>query len=76
MSDKRGKETVLPAESGLTESGSAAAHEPSYTKAQILTFVRYAHRRDLLSALLREDRKYTHAEVVAAIQNFMEGGRA
>ena len=48
--------------------------EPSYTKAQILTFVRYAHRRDLLSALLREDKKYTHAEIVSAIKNFMEGG--
>ncbi len=68
---------VMPPEPAAQESGTAAAtQEPSYTKAQILTFVRYAHRRDLLSALLREDKKYTHADVASAIRNFMEGGKA
>ncbi len=71
------EKAVTAAEPAAQEPKTAAgAHEPSYTKAQILTFVRYAHRRDLLSALLREDKKYTHAEIMSAIRNFMEGGKA
>ena len=49
--------------------------EPAYTKAQILTFVRYQHRRDLLTALLDDDRTYTHAEIESAIDKFMRGGK-
>lgn len=48
--------------------------EPSYAKKQILTFVRYQHRRDLLTALLDDDKRYTHAEIQAAIDDFMRGG--
>ena len=57
------------------ETKTEVANEPSYTKTQILTFVRYAHRRDLLIALLKEEEIYTHADVVSAMRDFMEGGR-
>ena len=57
------------------ETKTEAANEPSYTKTQIPTFVRYAHRRDLLSALLKDEETYTHADVVSAIRDFMERGR-
>lgn len=45
----------------------------TFSKAKILTFQRYAPRRDLLGALLEEDRPYTLEEVDAAIEKFMKG---
>lgn len=50
-----------------------AKREPTFTKAKILTFQKYAGRRDLLSVLL-EDKSYTLAEVDGLVRDFMEGG--
>lgn len=50
-----------------------AKQEPVFSKANILTFRKYADRRDLLSVLL-EDKNYTLAEVDRLIDSFMDGG--
>ena len=48
--------------------------EAEYTKEKLLTFKRYKDRRDLLTALLDDDRRYTIKEADTAIENFMKGG--
>lgn len=54
-----------PAEAVQTNTGPA-----TFSKAHILTFKRYANRRDLLSVLLKEDQSYTLEQVDGLIQNF------
>ena len=54
-------------------SGAAAAGEPLHTKAQLVTFMRYRGRRDLLEALLEDEKAYTQKQVDAAIETFMKG---
>lgn len=54
-------------------SGAAAAGEPLHTKAQLVTFMRYRGRRDLLEALLEDEKAYTQKHVDAAIETFMKG---
>lgn len=44
-----------------------------FSKAKILTFQRYAHRRDLLGEILKSDRSYSLEEVDAAIEKFEKG---
>lgn len=44
-----------------------------FTKENILTMTRYANRRDLLVALLDEQKKYTLEEVDVQIETFMKG---
>ncbi len=41
-----------------------------FSKAHILTFKRYANRRDLLSVLLKDDQRYTLEQVDGLIQRF------
>lgn len=48
--------------------------EADFTKEKLLTFKRYKNRRDLLTALLDDDKRYTIKEADAAIENFMKGG--
>lgn len=51
----------------------ANASHISHTKEQILRSERYAKRRDLLTALLEDDKQYTLEEVDTAIDKFMKG---
>lgn len=51
-----------------------AKQEPAFSKAAILSFQKYANRRDLLSVLL-EEKDYTLAEVDRLVRDFMEGGK-
>ena len=44
-----------------------------FTKRNILTFRRYAKRRDLLSVLLKEGQEYTMDQVDSLIEDFMKG---
>ncbi len=44
-----------------------------FTKRNILTFKRYAKRRDLLSVLLKEGQEYTMDQVDRLIEDFMKG---
>ena len=46
--------------------------EAAFTKEKLLTFARYANRRDLLLALLEDNKTYTLRQVDAAIANFMK----
>jgi len=41
-----------------------------FSKAHILTFKRYANRRDLLSVLLKDGQRYTLEQVDGLIQRF------
>ena len=45
----------------------------AFSKAQLLRFERYAGRRDLLRAILREGEYYTIAQVDDLIAQFMKG---
>lgn len=45
----------------------------SHTKEQLLRSERYAKRRDLLTALLEDDKQYTLKEVDTAIEKFLKG---
>ena len=45
----------------------------TFSKAQLLLFERYAKRRDLLRAILREGEYYTIAQVDDLIERFMKG---
>lgn len=45
----------------------------AFSKAQLLLFERYARRRDLLRAILREGEYYTIAQVDDLIAKFMKG---
>lgn len=44
-----------------------------YTRAQLAESRRYAGRRDLISALLAEDRTYTLDEAEGLMEAFMKG---
>lgn len=46
---------------------------PAFTKKQIVTSELYAHRRDLLNALLNDKKTYTHAEIEEIINNALSG---
>lgn len=46
---------------------------PTHSKEQLLRSNRYTNRRDLVGALLEDDKQYTLAEVDTAIDNFMKG---
>lgn len=48
---------------------------PVFTKRNILTFRRYAKRRDLLSVLLTDGQEYTMDQVDRLIAGFMKKGK-
>lgn len=51
-------------------------HVPAtFSKSHILTFKRYANRRDLLTQLLKDGKNYTLDQVDSLIQNFMKKGK-
>lgn len=43
-----------------------------FSKQQIMTSERYAHRRDLVGSLLKDEEEYDLSEVDALIKEFME----
>lgn len=47
--------------------------EPVFSKEQILASDRYANRRDLVDALLDEDKSYTMKTVDNLIEKYMKG---
>jgi len=53
---------------------SAAANEdiPKFSKEQLLKSNWYSHRRDMLTALLEDDKQYSYAAVDRLIKNFLE----
>lgn len=47
----------------------------TFNKSHILTFKRYANRRDLLAQILKDEEDYTLDQVNSLIQNFMAKGK-
>ena len=58
---------------GSANETSLVANEPKFSKAQILGSKWFRHRRDTLTALLKEDVRYTRAEVEKILNNFLKG---
>lgn len=62
-----------------TRKKATIAQEPPITapvvfpKERVLTFKRYADRRDLLSVLLEDGKEYTHDQIDGLIKDFMKG---
>lgn len=52
------------------EAAPPVSNVPVFPKERILTFQRYANRRDLLSILLKDGQEYTHDQVQSLIDNF------
>lgn len=52
---------------------SSAAVEQKFNKVQILASAQYANRRDLVNALLEDEKQYTKKEVDELINEFMKG---
>lgn len=46
--------------------------ESKFSKEELLSAVRFANRRDLLQAVLEEDKKYSISEVDKKIKDFYE----
>lgn len=49
----------------------ATSKAPTFTKAQLVGAKRYKERRDLLNAILSDDKTYTHEEVGRLMNEFM-----
>lgn len=47
--------------------------EPMFSKEQILASARFANRRDLVDALLDEDKSYTMKTVDNLVEKYMKG---
>ena len=64
-----------------TRKKATTAQEPPITapvvfpKERVLTFKRYADRRDLLSVLLKDGEEYTMEQVDSLLQNFFKKGK-
>jgi len=44
----------------------------TFSKMQVLTSEKYAHRRDIVSVLLEEDKEYSVDQIDTLIKGFME----
>jgi len=63
----------LAAKKNKAEVQSSAKVEQKFSKVQILASAQYANRRDLVDALLDDNKKYTKAEVDQLVDKFMKG---
>lgn len=55
------------------DTGAVEQVEPMFSKIQILASVRFANRRDLVNALLDEEKSYNLETVDKLIENYMKG---
>lgn len=58
-----------------TEDAVQEVHDQTFTKEQFLKSKLYDEKRDLVNALLDDNKKYTKDEVEELIQSFMTGER-
>ena len=65
--------STKPRKPKAKEAAPSVSNGPGFPKERILTFQRYANRRDLLSILLKDGQEYTHDQVQNLIDNFMKG---
>jgi hypothetical protein len=47
--------------------------EATFTKQQLISSKKYAEKKDLLNALLADDRSYSMPEVEEILNNFLKG---
>ena len=73
MAAKKMQDTLVETAVVSTSEVTAEKHESAFTKAQLLSSKRFASRRDLLDALLKENQKYTVKAVEQIIENYMKG---
>lgn len=69
MATKKTKATKEQVEKALEEVA------VKYTKQQLLRSEKYRYRRDAIEALLKDDEKYTHAQVNNLLDQFYKGGK-
>lgn len=50
-----------------------SAESPRFTKKQLLQSAHYADKHDLLTALLEDDKQYSHSDVAKLLNNFLKG---
>lgn len=62
--------STKPRKPKAKEAAPSVSKAPAFPKERILTFQRYANRRDLLSILLKDGQEYTHDQVQSLIDNF------
>ena len=62
----------MAAKKNKAEVQSSAKVEQKFSKVQILASAQYANRRDLVDALLDDNKEYTKAEVAKIISDFMK----
>lgn len=62
----------MAAKKNKAEVQSSAKVEQKFSKVQILASAQYANRRDLVYALLDDNKEYTKAEVAKIISDFMK----
>lgn len=55
------------------ETVSVEQTEPKFSKSQLVKCGKYRNRRDLVDALLDDNKKYTMKQVDTMIENFMKG---
>lgn len=67
------KNTTSKSKNATAKSQPSVVKPVTFSKQQILTFERYAKRRDLLSVLLKDDKSYTSDQVDSLIEEFMKG---
>lgn len=73
MADKKKQDTVVETAVVSASEVNAEKLESAFTKAQLLSSKRFAGRRDILNALLKENQKYTVKAVEQMIENYMKG---
>ena len=73
MAAKKMQDTLVETAVVSAAEVTAEKHESAFTKAQLLSAKRFASRRDLLDALLKENQKYTVKAVEQIIENYMKG---
>lgn len=67
------KKLATKKKANSAEVQSSATVEQKFSKAQILASTQYANRRDLVDALLEDDKQYNKKEVDELINKFMKG---
>ena len=59
---------------GMAKQDAAQETAPAkFTKDQLLRSARYASRRDVLDAVLKDGRTYSHADVEQELDKFLKG---
>lgn len=61
-------------EQSAVESAQTDKKPVKFTKAQLLGSNRYSNRKDALSALLEDEKSYSHEDVAKILKKFLEQG--